>query len=174
MRIVVVCFCLLAAVGFSQDDAANTNVVETVQKRQAKVTAANTYYDRKEGVAVFTGRVFVDDEEYQLHADKAYVFMDTTEGLDRIVATGNVAMTNGTKRAYGAKVSYHRKNGMVVLYSGDGITAEVRDEEKKDHQSVKGSKIKFWINSEQVEVINAEISAPVDLSNMKKTGGKLL
>lgn len=182
-------FCLSTIIGFSNEAEVvgnaetnitevatdvGTNAVEVVQNRQAKITAANTYYDRKEGVAIFSGNVFVDDEEYKLHADKAFVFMETEEGINRIVAMGNVAMTNGTKRAYGDKVSYHRKNGMVVLYAGDGITAEVRDEVKKDHQSVRGSKIKFWIDSEQVEVVDAEISAPVDLSNMKKTGGKLL
>ena len=104
--------------------------------------------------------MYVDDEQYQLHADKAYVFMQGTNDVRRIVAIGNVAMTNETKRAYGAKVSYYKDDGMVVLYSGDGITAEVRDESKEQDQVVRGKKIKFWIDSEQVEVTDADISAP--------------
>ena len=126
----------------------------------AKITSASTYYDRKEGYACFSGHVFVDDEKYKLHADRAFVFMDGTNELRRIVALGHVAMTNDTKRAYGAKVSYFRQSGMVVLYSGDGVVAEVRDEAKSGDQSVTGGKIKFWIDSEQVEVTDVTITAP--------------
>ena len=118
-------------------------------------------YDRKEGYAVFTGKVHVDSEDYQLHANKAYVFFEGTNELKRIVAMGGVAMTNETKRAYGTKASYYRSTGMVVLYGDDKTAAEVRDESKEDDQVVKGSKIKFWTMSEQVEVVDARISAPV-------------
>ena len=126
----------------------------------ARITSATTYYDRKEGFAYFSGHVFVDDEKYKLHADRAYVFMNGSNDLHRIVALGHVAMTNETKRAYGAKASYYRDPGMVVLYSGDGVVAEVRDESPKGNQVVRGKKIKFWTGSEQVEVLEAEISAP--------------
>ena len=157
------------------EPSAETNAVESVaaaesgkkakkprraSTRPARITSATTYYDRKEGIVFFNKNVFVDDEQYQLHADKAYVFMSGTNDVRRIVAIGNVAMTNDTKRAYGAKVSYYRDGGMVVLYSGDGITAEVRDESKSEDQEVRGRKIKFWIDAEQVEVLDADITAP--------------
>lgn len=129
--------------------------------RQANITSKSTYYDRKEGFAVFDGKVHVDDERYQLHADKAYVFMDGTNNLKRLVAMGNVALTNETKRAYGVKASYYRQSGMVILYGDANRPAEVRDEAKYDDQSVIGEKIKFWIDKEQVEVIKARVSAPV-------------
>jgi len=141
----------------------------------ARITSASTYYDRKEGFAYFSGKVFVDDEKYQLHADRAYVFMDGTNELKRIVALGHVAMTNETKRAYGAKVSYYREPGMVVLSSGDGIAAEVRDETPKGVNVVRGKKIKFWTGSEQVEVQEAEITAPTQggFGDLKgKIGGR--
>lgn len=152
----------------SQLDEPATNAEKGVQllgdgrrvARQTKITSANTFYDRKEGYAAFVGRVHVDDERYQLHADKAYVFMSSTNTLRRLVAIGNVAMTNDTKRAYGAKVSYYRESGMVVLYSGDGRLAEVRDESKRENQVVTGDKIKFWTDKEQVEVVRASITAP--------------
>ena len=137
----------------------------------AKITSATTYYDRKEGFAYFSGHVFVEDEKYQLHADRAYVFMSGSNDLQRIVALGNVAMTNETKRAYGAKASYYRDPGMVVLYAGEGQAAEVRDETSRGSQVVRGRKIKFWTNSEQVEVLEAEISAPTGggLGGLKKS-----
>ena len=76
----------------------------------------------------------------------------------RVVAIGNVAMTNDAHRAYGAKATYSKKNGLVVLYSGDGITAEVRDESKEQPQIVRGKRIRFWIDSEQVEVDEADLT----------------
>lgn len=146
-----------------------TNVVtETVDRtgkrvltgRPARITSKSTVYNRKEGVACFTGGVHVDDEQYQMHADKVYVFTEGTNDLKRIVALGNVALTNEMRRAYGAKATYSKPNGLVVLYSGDGIVAEVRDESKEKPQSVKGAKIRFWIDAEQVEVLEADISGP--------------
>lgn len=129
--------------------------------RPAKVTAATTYYDRKEGVAVLSGKVFVDDEQYKMHADKAYLFMSGTNDLSRIVAMGHVALTNDMKRAYGTKASYYRDTGLVILYGAEGAPAEVREESAKEGTKVlKGKKIKFWVNSEQVEVVEAEITAP--------------
>jgi lipopolysaccharide transport protein LptA len=144
------------------ESVAQTESKAKKSKRPAKISSRSTYYDRKEGIGVFTGNVHVDDEEYQMHADKVYLFMKGTNELDRIVAVGNVAMTNDTKRAYGAKVSYYRNPGLVVLYSGDGIVAEVRDTAKSGDQIVRGKKIRFWTDSEQVEVLDAEITAPTE------------
>ena len=140
----------------------STNAVKKAA-RPARITSATTYYDRKEGVAIFTGHVFVDDDKYLLHADKAYVFMNGTNDLERIVAIGNIAMTNENKRAYGAKASYYRAKGMVVLHSGEGRPAEVREVKPDGDQIVRGKKIKFWVDSEQVEVVEADITAPARL-----------
>ena len=153
------------ATNAAENVATNTAAATPKKKRPAStrpatITSRSTYYDRKDGFAVFTGSVHVDDEQYQMHADKAYVFFEGTNQLKRIVATGGVALTNGTRRAYGGKASYYRKSGMVVLYSSDNAPAEVRDEAEDRNQTVKGSKIKFWIDAEQVEVLDAQISAP--------------
>jgi len=156
--IVVVCLISAALLAFAEGEIVAAK--KKTPSRPARITSATTYYDRKEGIVFFNKNVYVDDEQYQLHADKAYVFLSGTNDVRRIVAIGNVAMTNDTKRAYGAKVSYYKDGGMVVLYSGDGIMAEVRDEAKAEDQVVRGKKIKFWIDSEQVDVTEADISAP--------------
>ena len=186
-------------------DATVTNAEKQVEKpqpkkhkekkltgRPAKITSDMTVYNRKEGIASFEGHVHVDDEQYQMHADRVFLFFETekesgaTNGLSqaangtngvhkaakkdpndmrraagdvrRVVAIGNVAMTNDAHRAYGAKATYSKKNGLVVLYSGDGITAEVRDESKAQPQIVRGKRIRFWIDSEQVEVDEADLT----------------
>ena len=149
---------LLAAANVVTTNAVPTNAVPT--NATTRITAGSTYYDRKEGFAYFNGNVAVVDPQYQLHADRAFVYMGGTNDLRRIVALGHVAITNETRRASGAKASYYRASGMVVLNSGDGEPAEVRDEGPNGDQVVRGKKIKFWIGSQQVEVVEAEISAP--------------
>ena len=153
-----------AAVATNAVPAAATATNEV--SRLARITAERTYFDRKEGIVRFDRHVHVDDDQYQLWADRAYVFLSGTNDLKRIVALGNVALTNETRRAYGDKASYYREAGMVVLYAPPGGVAEVRDETPEGTRSVTGNKIKFWIDSEQVEVIGASITAPVS-SKMK-------
>ena len=185
--------------------------------RPAKITSDTTVYNRKEGIASFEGHVHVDDEQYQMHADRVFLFFDIDKDSNstnavrrskgtndvhrvakgtndvhkaakgtgdmrraagdvrRIVAIGHVAMTNDANRAYGAKATYSKKNGLVVLYSGDGITAEVRDESKAQPQIVRGKRIRFWIDSEQVEVDEADLTGAGPsggASTLKKALGK--
>ena len=175
--------------------------------RPAKITSDTTVYNRKEGIACFEGHVHVDDEQYQMHADRVFLFFDvdkdsnSTNGVHRakgtndvhkaakgtddmrraagdvrrVVAIGHVAMTNDAHRAYGAKATYSKKNGLVVLYSGDGITAEVRDESKAQPQIVRGKRIRFWIDSEQVEVDEADLTGAAPsggAASLKKVLGK--
>ena len=193
--------------------------------RPAKITSDTTVYNRKEGIASFEGHVHLDDEQYQLHADRVFLFFDVdadatngvrrakgtndvhraakdtndvhraangtndvhkaAKGTDdmrgaagdvrRVVAIGHVAMTNDAHRAYGAKATYSKKNGLVILYSGDGITAEVRDESKAQPQIVRGKRIRFWIDSEQVEVDEADLTGAAPsggAASLKKALGK--
>ena len=139
-----------------------------------RISSDRTYYDRKEGFACFTGKVSVEDPEYQLHADRAFVYMGGTNDLKRIVALGNVAITNGTKRAYGAKATYQRENGVVILRAGEGGSAEVREVDSDGDRVLRGKTIKFWTGSHQVEVLEAEISAPSGgaLDNVKGMLGR--
>ena len=144
---------LLAAANVVMTNAVPTNVT-------TRITAGSTYYDRKEGFVLFKGNVAVIDPQYQLHADRAFVYTGVTNDLRKIVALGHVAITNETKRAYGARASYYRGSGMVVLHSGDGIVAEVRDVTPDGDRVVRGKKIKFWTGTRQVEVVEAEITSP--------------
>ena len=169
--------------------------------RPAKITSDTTVYNRKEGIASFEGHVHVDDEQYQMHADHVFLFFDTNDvhrasrgtndiirtakgtndmhraagEFRRVVAIGHVAITNGMRCAYGAKATYSKKNGLVVLNSGDGIVAEVRDESKVQDQIVRGKRIRFWIGSEQVEVDEADLTGPAPgggTDTLKKVLGK--
>jgi len=157
----ILCNVLLAVAPAVTNVAPVVTNASKVASGEAKITSTSVYYDRKEGFAYFSGNVHVDDEKYQLHADRAYVFMNGTNELKRIVALGNVAMTNETKRAYGAKATYYRNPGKVILTAADGGVAEVRDEAEGERRVVRGRKIMFWTESRQVEVLEAEIAVPM-------------
>ena len=142
--------------------------------RDAVITADRTDYDRKEGVVLFDRNVHVDDEQYQMHTDRLFLFLDGTNDLKRLVAIGNVAITNENRRAYCARATFNKKLGRIVMYSSDEAVAELREEGKKGSE-VKGEKITFWIDSEQVEVENPVITMPGGFGgkdSMKKAMGR--
>lgn len=127
--------------------------------------AKRTDFDRKAGVALFAGDVSLDDGEYALKADQAYVFLSGTNDLKRIVALGNVSVTNGTRSAACAMASYTRADSRLVMFAGDdGRLARLEDAGSRKG-AVEGKKITFWIDSEQVEVEGAEIT--VDAKGVK-------
>lgn len=142
--------------------------------RQVKISSLRTDYDRKEGVILFDGNVFVDDPDYKMHASKLYVFLDGTNDLKRIVAIGNVAITNDLRVGTCAKAAYTKSAGKIVMY-GDGaeVKAVLTDNSKRKSQ-VEGSKITFWTDSEQVEVVGSTVTLDSTGIGGKEGAQKLL
>ena len=130
--------------------------------RAAVITADRTDYDRKEGVILFDRNVYVDDEQYQMHAERMFVFLDGTNDLKRIVALGNVAITNDTKAAGCAKAVYTKAASRIVLYGDEQQPAWLRDAggKKGDASEIKGRRITYWFDSETATVEGSEISVP--------------
>ena len=126
--------------------------------RDAVITAERTDYDRKEGVILFDRNVYVDDEQYQLHADRLFLFMDGTN-LKRLVALGNVAITNEEKNASCSRAVYVKKLSKIVMYGSDAAPARLYQGGKKA-STVVGERITFWLNSEQVEIEKPVVTVP--------------
>ncbi len=127
--------------------------------REAVITAERTDYDRKEGIILFDRNVYVDDEQYQLHADRIFLFLDGTNDLKRLVALGNVAITNEEKNASCARAVYTRSTSKIVMYGADGNPASLFQGGKKG-STVRGERITFWLNSEQVEIEKPVVTVP--------------
>ncbi len=142
--------------------------------RTVRITSDRTDYDRKEGVIMFDRNVFVDDPEYKMHADQLYVFLDGTNDLKRIVALGNVAITNETRVGSCAKAAYTKTTSKIVMY-GDGKDrpATLSDSGKRKSR-VEGRKITFWIDSEQVEVEGSTVTLDAGAVGGKDGAKKLL
>ena len=130
---------------------------------EARILARRTDFDRKGGVVLFDGDVRVSDPEYALGADRLFVFLDGTNSLKRIVADGNVTVTNGARSGSCAHVTYVKSAGRVVMYGDKSAPARLADDSKR-HDEVEGRRITFWLDSEQVEV---------EGSVMKVDGGAL-
>lgn len=143
--------------------------------RNVKVTSDRSTYLRKEGVLVFDGNVFVDDVEFKMHADEVTLFLGGTNELKRIVAIGNVAVTNELRSGTCAKATYNKALSRVILYGDEakGITARLNDNGKRKSQ-VEGRKITFWIDTEQVEVDGSVITVDVGNGDMKDSAKRFL
>lgn len=167
---------LLAGVAFAETnvtaeavqpaaDAASTNAVSALKKpagrtgRDAVITAERTDYDRREGVILFDRNVSVDDEQYQLHADRLFLFLDGTNDLKRLVAIGNVTLTNEEKNASCSRAVYTKKTSKIVMYGTENAPARLCQGGKKS-STVMGERITFWLNSEQVEIDRPVITLP--------------
>ena len=154
--------------------AAETTGAGSAVARSVKITSQRSDYDRKEGVIMFDGDVFVDDVEYKMHSSQLYVFLDGTNDLRRIVAIGDVAIINNTRAGFCAKAAYTKATSKIVMYGdGNGVMARLVDN-GKNKSSVEGRKITFWIDSEQVEVEGSTVTIDAGKIGGKQGAKKLL
>ena len=136
--------------------------------RPAKITAERTDYDRKEGIILFDRKVHVDDEQYQMHADRLWVFLDGTNDLKRLVALGNVALTNDLKTASCARAVYNRAEQRIVMFGDEnGKKACLRDAggKKGEASEVRGGRITYWIESGVATVEDVDVELPAMKGN---------
>ena len=143
--------------------------------RTVKVTSDRATYLRKDGVIAFEGNVCVDDIEFKMHAREVNLFLEGTNELKRVVAIGDVAVTNGLRFGTCAKATYNKALSKVVLY-GDakkGVTARLVDAGKR-RSEVEGRKITFWIDTEQVEVEGSTVTVDAGGVDAKDGAKKLL
>ena len=127
--------------------------------RDAVITSERTDYDRKEGIILFDRNVFVDDEQYQMHADRLFVFLDGTNDLKRIVAIGNVSITNEARTASCSKAVFTKAASKIVMYGDDTTNAKLSDPSQRGGM-VEGKKITFWLDAEQVSVEGSVVNLP--------------
>ena len=127
--------------------------------RDAVITSERTDYDRKEGIILFDRNVHVDDEQYQMHADRLFVFLDGTNDLKRIVAIGNVAITNEGRTASCSRAVFTKAASKIVMYGDETSYAKLSDPSQHGGMA-EGKKITFWLDAEQVEVEGSAVRLP--------------
>ena len=124
----------------------------------ASITSRTSDFDRNEGVAMFEGDVVVRySDDYQMCADRLFMFMSRSNELSRVVAVGNVTISNDTRIGTCSMATYRRRKSEIEMF-WDGKSLPARLVENGDDASeIAGTRIRFWLDAEQVEVENAEI-----------------
>ncbi len=120
----------------------------TRKGRDAVITSERTDYDQKEGIILFDRNVFVDDEQYQMHADRLFVFLEGTNDVKSVVAIGNVSLTNEQRTVSCSKAVYVKAASKIVLYGDDASNAKLLDPSQRGGV-VEGKKITLWLDSDE-------------------------
>lgn len=137
--------------------------------RDPVITAERTDYDRKNGIILFDRNVHVDAEEFQMHSDRIWVFVNGTNDLSRIVAIGNVSITNAAKTATCAKATYSREKSLIVMFAeSDDEPACLSDRAGEGEMTVRGRKIAYNVATGVASVERPVMTAPAAMLNSKE------
>lgn len=150
-----------------------TNTVLKADGRVLRSMRAD--YDHQNGVAMFDGDVVLrgteGKNEYVLKTDQAFAFISSTNELKRVVALGNVRVKSGQRVGRCDRAVYTKGDSKIVMYGEENGRSAMLADISKNRSRVEGSRITFWINNEQVEVVDSKIT--VDASGIKPLkGGK--
>ena len=128
--------------------------------KSARITSRSADLDRKEGVVMFEGDVVVRySNDCMMCADRLYMFLAGTNALNRIVALGNVSITNDVRTGTCAMATFRRKRSEIEMF-GDGKATFARLVDHGDAAgALEGTRIRFWLDTEQVEVEKSRISS---------------
>ena len=128
--------------------------------KSARITSRSADLDRKEGVVMFEGDVVVRySNDCTMCADRLYIFLSGTNEQNRFVALGRVSITNDTRTGICAMATFRRKRSEIEMY-GNGTNVLARLVERgEDASALEGTRIRFWLDTEQVEVEDSRISA---------------
>ena len=117
-------------------------------------------FDIGSGVVMFEGDVVGRSDDFTICAEKLYAFLVGTNELNRIVTVGDVSITNGARVGTCAMATYRRKKGEIEMFGDDKANRlACLKETAASMRMLEGTRIRFWVESEQVEVENSRITA---------------
>lgn len=138
--------------------------------KTAVITGQTSDFDRQAGVVMFEGGVqVVYDTDYTLCADRVFAFMSGSNQLGRVVAVGHVAITNDTRVCTAPMATYRRNRSEIELFGDRQGTLARLVENGDDRSALEGTRIRFWLDSERVEIEGSSIQ----VEQQKGNGGAL-
>ena len=136
-----------------------TNTVLHAEGRVLKSVRAD--YDRREGVAMFDGDVRLHGSErkreYDLAAAQAFAFIAGSNDFRRVVALGGVRVDSDGRTGECDRAVYTRRDSRIVMYGADGGAPARLSDGSGRKSAVEGSRITFWLDSEEVEVVDSSV-----------------
>lgn len=144
--------------------SADADRLETVMRSEpeaaktAVIRSRSSEFDRQDGVVMFEGNVSVTySDDYSMCADRLFMFLVGSNEVSRVVAVGNVTITNDTRVGTCAFATYRRRKSEIEMFGQGEDLARLADS-GEGAGSLQGSRIRFWLDSEQVEVEDSSIS----------------
>lgn len=131
-----------------------------VALRDTRITADHMEYNYKESVAILTDNVKVDDVRFTLTSDQLFVFLESTNTLERLVVKGNVKVVNEDRRASCDRAVYIKAEERLVM-AGNAKLQSLDATGKA--RTVAGDKITIWTKKgdQRMEVYpNPELIIP--------------
>ena len=137
-----------------------TNTVLRADGRVLKSVRAD--YDRRAGVAMFEGAVSLHGSEkgreYDLSAAQAFAFIAGSNDLRRVVALGGVRVESDGRTGECDRAVYTRGDSKVVMYGAEGGAPARLADGGGRRSAVEGARITFWLDSEEVEVVDSAVT----------------
>ena len=99
------------------------------------------------------------ESDYTLCADRVFAFLTASNRISRVVALGNVSITNEERVGTCAMATYRRRKGEIEMFGEKGGAKARLVETGDDASEVQGDCIRFWLDSEQVQVERTAIAA---------------
>ena len=133
---------------------------DKAKEQKGRIEGRSSDFDIGSGVVMFEGDVVGRSDDFTICAEKFYAFLVGTNELSRIVTVGDVSITNGARVGTCAMATYRRAKGEIEMF-GDGKANRLAclKETAASMRMLEGTRIRFWVESEQVEVENSRITA---------------
>jgi lipopolysaccharide transport protein LptA len=106
------------------------------------VTSDSLLFDYGRSTCIFEKNVVVDDPRVKMKCDKLYIFFNSTNSVDSIVASGAVRIWQDDKLGVCDKAVYTEKTGAIVMTGHAKL--------QRGNDLVQGKEIKIFVNSEKV------------------------
>ena len=142
-----------------------SGTVRRQNQSSARIRSNSSVFDRNAGVVLFEGNVVIEYEEnYMLCADRVFAFLTASNRLSRVVADGNIVISNETRVGTCALATYRKAKNEIEMFGKIGGAKARLAEGGERTNALEGDRIRFWLDKEQVEVTNSRISAEVERS----------
>jgi len=83
--------------------------------------------DYKEMVVAFDGKVHVVDPRYEMTCDRMLIFMEGSNQIKRIIASGKVEASQPGRRATGDRAVYEHATGAITLTGNPAVVTRDAD-----------------------------------------------
>lgn len=118
------------------------------KKIPVKITADHMKYDDTGFIVYFTGNVHVDDGQMKVDSDLLTVKLDKNRDPNLIICEKNVVIRKEGTISYSDRAEYFLPEEKVIL---TGKPKVIRTNQKGEKQTMTGSKITFFRNSNVIE-----------------------